>query len=216
MPYSSVEAQPLGFVQSQPLTHTYGRHVYILVMVICTCQECINWLLPPLLQLGGKPSAAQFSSSNSNYLVGIQLWRLSRESPDPMPSLHGWKGSSFPHLVPPDDAVNSESVVGIKPGDSGVVIGYQVDEFICTWSTEQFVAHSHIYPGFMVKVSSLTHFALEQGFGDYSFLDQAVTDFEQGLDSILTSLIVSRHWNWIQTWMSLMLLLLQSFQGYSA
>ena len=67
-----------------------------------------------------------------------------------------------------------------------VVIGYQVDEFTCTWSAEQFVAHFHIYPGFTGKVSSLTHFPLEAGCEDYAFLDQAVADFEQGLDSILT------------------------------
>ena len=35
----------------------------------------------------------------------------------------------------------------------------------------------------MGKVSSLTHFLLEHKH--YSFLDLAVTDFEQGLDSII-------------------------------
>ena len=35
-------------------------------------------------------------------------------------------------------------------------------------------------------MSSLTHFPLEPGCEDYAFLDQAVSDFEQGLDSILT------------------------------
>ena len=70
-----------------------------------------------------------------------------------------------------------------------MVIGYQVDEFTHTWSAEWFVAHSHIYAGFTVKVSSLTHFLLEPGCEDYSFLDQAVADFEQGLDSILTDSI---------------------------
>ena len=97
----------------------------------------------------------------------------------PLPSLHVGEGSSFPGLVP-------NSVMAVKPGDSGVVIGYQVDEFTCTWSAEQFVAHSHIYPGFTGKVSSLTHFPLEPGCEDFAFLDQAVADFEQGLDSILT------------------------------
>ena len=82
--------------------------------------------------------------------------------------------------------VNSESAMGVKPGDSGIMLGYQVDEFTHTWSAEQFVADSHIYPGFTGKVSSLTHFPLEPGCEDYSFLDQAVADFEQGLDSILT------------------------------
>ena len=76
--------------------------------------------------------------------------------------------------------------MGIKPGDSSVAIGYQVDEFTCTWSTEWFVACSHIYPGFTGKVSSLTHFPLEPGCEDYAFLDQAVAEFKQGLDSILT------------------------------
>ena len=82
--------------------------------------------------------------------------------------------------------VDSESVMCIKPGDSSVVIGYQVDEHTHTWSAEQFVANSHIYPGFTGKVSSLTHFPLEPGYEDYAFLDQAVADFEQVLDSILT------------------------------
>ena len=78
------------------------------------------------------------------------------------------------------------NLMDIKPGDSSVVIGYQVDEFTCTWSAEQFVAHSHIYTGFTGKVSSSTHFYLEPVCEDYAFLDQAVADFEQGLDSILT------------------------------
>ena len=82
--------------------------------------------------------------------------------------------------------VSFESVMGIKPGDSSVVIGYQVDEFTHTWSAGQFVAHCHIHPGFTGKVSSLTHFPLEPGCEDYAFLDQVVADFEQGLDSILT------------------------------
>ena len=80
-------------------------------------------------------------------------------------------------------------MVGINPGNSGVVIGYQLDEFTHTWSVEQFVAHSHIYPEFTGKISSLTHFPLEQGCEDYSFLDKAVPDFEQGLDSIFTDSI---------------------------
>ena len=63
-------------------------------------------------------------------------------------------------LVPSSDTVDSESVVGIKPGDTGLLIGYQVDEFTHTWSAEQFVACSHIYPGFTGKVSSLTNFPL--------------------------------------------------------
>ena len=104
----------------------------------------------------------------------------------PLPSLHDGEGSSFLGLVPSDDAVNSDIVMGVKPGDSSVVIGYQVEQITHTWSAEWFVAHSHIYPEFTGMVSSLTHFPLEPGCEHYAFLDQAVADFEQGLDSILT------------------------------
>ena len=86
------------------------------------------------------------------------------------------EGSSVPSLVPSNDMVDSESVMGIKPGDSGVVI----------LSAEQFVAHSHIYTGLTGKVSSVTPFPLELGCEDYYFLNQAIADFEQSLYSILT------------------------------
>ena len=69
----------------------------------------------------------------------------------PPPSLHAGEGSSFPGLVPSDDVVDPDSVMAIKPGDSGVVISYQVDEFTRTWSAEWFVAHSHIFLGSLVK-----------------------------------------------------------------
>ena len=78
-----------------------------------------------------------------------------------------------------------ESVVDIKPGDSYVVIGYQVDEFTCTLLAECFIAQSHIYPGYMGKVSTLTHFPLEPSCEEHYFLDQVVKDFKHGLDSII-------------------------------
>ena len=136
----------------------------------------------------GEPSATQSAVPQPSHLYcgAYSLGGLAESHLIPLPSLHDGEGSSFPGLVPLDDTVISESVMGVKPGDSGVVIGYQVDEFTCTWSAEQFVAHSHIYPGFTGKVSSLTHFPLEPRGEDYAFLDQAVVDFEQGLDSILT------------------------------
>ena len=76
-------------------------------------------------------------------------------------------------------------MVGIIPVDTGVVIGYQVDEFTYTWSAECFIAWSHIYTSFMGKVSTLTHLPLELGCEDYSFFDQTVNNSEHGLDSIL-------------------------------
>ena len=58
--------------------------------------------------------------------------------PFPLPSLLGVKGPSFPALVQPDDTVNSKFVVGIKPGDFSVLIGFQVDECTHTWSAEHY------------------------------------------------------------------------------
>ena len=122
----------------------------------------------PSATLGrGEPSATH--SGVPQPFGGAYSLGGSIESPDPPHSLHDGEGSSFSGLVPSHDVVNSDSVMGIKPGDSGVVIGYQVDEFTHTWSAEQFVACSHIYPGFTGKVSSLTHFPLEPGCEDYAF-----------------------------------------------
>ena len=38
-------------------------------------------------------------------------------------------GSSFPGLVPPDNAVNSYLVLAVKSGVSGVMLGYQIANF---------------------------------------------------------------------------------------
>ena len=73
---------------------------------------------------------SQLSSSHSNHMVEHTAFGTWQSHPIPPPSLHGGEGSSFPGVAPLNDMVNSESVMDIKPGDSGVVIGYQVDE--CT------------------------------------------------------------------------------------
>ena len=99
---------------------------------------------------------SQLSCCHSAIWWGIQLWGWPTESHlIPPPSLHGWEGSSFPGLIPPDDMFDSKAVVGMTPGDSGVVSGYQVDEFTLSWFIKHFVAQSHIYPGFMAKITHL-------------------------------------------------------------
>ena len=45
-----------------------------------------------------------------------------------------WKEPSLLHSVLPDDMVNSESEVAVKPGDSGEVIWCDIVEFSCNWS----------------------------------------------------------------------------------
>ena len=62
--------------------------------------------------------------------------------------MHGGEGGSFPGSTPPNDTTHSASAVGVKSGNSGVVIGYEVDEFTCILVAEHFLALSHIYPGF--------------------------------------------------------------------
>ena len=104
--------------------------------------------------------------------------------------------------------LDSESVVGSKPGDTGVVIGYQVDELTCTWLVECFIAQWHICPLFMGKVLTLTHFLLVPGKEDYSSLDQAVEDVDRGLDFILMDPIETSELN--ASLMRLMSGLLQS------
>ena len=78
-------------------------------------------------------------------------------------------GPSFPGSVSPDETVNSKSAMGFKPDDLDLVTGYQVNEFTHTWSADCIIVQSQIYPGFMNKVSTLTHFPLELDCGDYAF-----------------------------------------------
>ena len=84
----------------------------------------------------GEPSATKSAVPQPSHLYGwaYSFGGLAESHPILQPSLHGEEGSSFPGLVPSNDMDDSESAMGIKPGDSGVVIGYQVDEFTCTWS----------------------------------------------------------------------------------
>ena len=187
MSYSPMGAQPLGFAPLQPFG-VYPWQAYVQPSDGHQSMPGMHRVAAPSTTLSREgPSTTQSAVPQPSHLYGgaYSFGGSAENHPFPLSSLHDGVGSSFPGLVQSDDTVNSESVMGIKPGDSSMVIGYQVDEFTHTWSAEQFVAHSHIYPGFTGKVSLLTHFPLEPGCGDYAFLDQAVADFEQGLDSIL-------------------------------
>ena len=104
------------------------------------------------------------------------------------------------------------SVVGVKPNDSGVGIGFQVDEFTWTWSMEHFVAWLHIYPGFFSRVSTLTHFLLEWCCEEYSF----VWPSSQRLWvwSWFHPQWLSKHQNWMLPLMMLISCILQSLQDF--
>ena len=95
----------------------------------------------PSIASGRGPYATQsavlqpFQPNGEAYSSGV----LAESHPIPLPSLHSVAGS-FTCLFPPGDTVDSELVVGMKPCHFGVVIGYQIDEFTCTWSAQHFVA----------------------------------------------------------------------------
>ena len=79
----------------------------------------------------GEPLAIQSAVPQPSYLYG-ETYSLGGSTESHLiipPSLRDGEGSSFPGLVPLDDTVDSESVMGVKLVDSSVVIGYQVDEF---------------------------------------------------------------------------------------
>ena len=144
----------------------------------------VYWVVAPPTALirGSFMLLVQLSPSHSIHMLRHTALRAQQSYPVPPPPLHSRGGSSFPGSAPPSDMVSSKSVVGVKPG---VLIRYQVGEFTHACLVECFIAWSHIYPSFTGKVSRLTHFPLEPGCQDYSFLHQVVEDFEHGLHSIL-------------------------------
>ena len=93
----------------------------------------------------------QLSTSHFTNMVSIQLLGSWKSHPIPLPSLHGGEETSLSGCLPPDDTFDSESVVGIKPSDFGVVTEYQVDQFTHTCLAESFVVQLHIYTGFTVQ-----------------------------------------------------------------
>ena len=213
--YSPLGAQLIGFAPLQSFG-VYLRQAYVQ-------PGDGHWPTPGMHRVAVPSTAlgkgtllllSQLSSSHSNYMVGhtaLGTWQRVTQSLY-LPCMVG-SGLLFHvrfHLM---TQLTQNLWFTIKPGDSGMVIGYQVDEFTCTWSAEQIIAHSHIHAGFTSKVSSLIHFPLEPGDKDYSFLDQAVADFKWAW--IPSSLILLRHQNWTHSWMSLMPLHLQSLLGFS-
>ena len=78
----------------------------------------------------GELLANQFPPTIPSIWCSIQLWGLGREIADHSAFLYGREGSSLPTCVPSNGIDNSESVVGVKPNDSDVVIRYQINELV--------------------------------------------------------------------------------------
>ena len=83
--------------------------------------------------------------------LGIQLWRLGRESPHPS-AIPTWWGRGF--LVQVWFHPMAWSTLNLWWALHLVILlfVYQVDEFTHIWSVEWFAVHSHNYPGLISKV----------------------------------------------------------------
>ena len=124
MPYPPLGAQPLGFAPLQPVG-VYPWQAYVQPDDGHQPTPGMHRVAAPstTLSRGSLMLLHLLFPSHPIYMVGhtaLGMWQSHKIS---LPSLHGGEGS-FPDLV-----INSESVMGIKPGDSCVMIGYQVDEF---------------------------------------------------------------------------------------
>ena len=134
-----------------------GWHICLLVVFSGIYPEYTDWLLLQLLWVGGlnfthSAFPQPFHQYGGDYsFVGLE------ESPDTSVFPRRW-GSSFPGHVPLNDMADSKSLTGIKPGNCGVVIGYQVDGFTCTWSAEHFTVWMHIH-GKGVNTNQLINWA---------------------------------------------------------
>ena len=121
MPYSPMWVHPLGFAPWQPF-RVYPWQAYLQPGDGQWSTPGLHRVAAPSATLGRvEPSITH--SAVPQPLGGVYSLGGSIEShPIPLPFLHDGEGSSFPGLVPSDDAVDSDSVTSIKPGDSGVVI----------------------------------------------------------------------------------------------
>ena len=140
LPRSQMGSQLLGFVMPQP----YG--VYPFHCFKKGTASCYSFSCPP-----GIPPI----------WWSRQLSWFGRKSANPS-AIPTWQGGVFFSRLFSTSNVMANSVVGVKPGDSGMVIGYQVDEFTCTWSSEFFIAQSHIYSEFMARYPFLRTSHLNQ------------------------------------------------------
>ena len=112
MPYSPMEAQPLGFAPWQPFG-VYPWQAYVQPGDGHQSTPCMHRVVAPSATLGRvEPSSTH--SAVPQPIGGVYSLGGSIEShPISPPSLHDGEWSSFPGLVPLDDRVNSDSVMGV-------------------------------------------------------------------------------------------------------
>ena len=116
MPYSPMGAQPLGFAPLQPFV-VYQWQAYVQLGDGHQSMPGMHRVAAPSATLS-RGGAFYYSVCCSPTIPFIwwaySLGGLAESHPIPLPPLHDGEGSSFPGLVPSNDTVNSESVMGIK------------------------------------------------------------------------------------------------------
>ena len=134
-------------------------HTCLLVMVCDPHQECTKWLLLPLLQVEGAScySVSLPPAIPSLWLACSSGKGLAESYPTPPPSLHG--RNDFFHVLFHLMTQLTESMVDIKPSDSGVVIGYQIDLSL-TPGQQSTLLIDHTFILVSWARSTLTHFPL--------------------------------------------------------
>ena len=126
MPHSHLGSEPLGFAPLQPLG-VYPWQAYVQPSDGHWPMTGIHRVAAPSMTLSrGELSATQSAVPQLSHLYGgaYSFGGLAESHLIPPPSLHDGEGSSFPGLVPSNDMVDSESAIGIKPGDSGVAVDW--------------------------------------------------------------------------------------------
>ena len=148
MPYSPMGAQPLGFALLQPF-RVYPWQAYVHPGDGNWPRPWMHWVGAPFTALSRRSLMllSQLFSCHPSNIMGhkaLVAWQRVTWSLC-LPYMVG-RGLLFQDWLCPITWSNSESVVGNQSDDSGMVVGYQVDEVTHIWSTEQFVAHAHTYP----------------------------------------------------------------------
>ena len=167
----------MGFVPIQAFC-AFPWQVYVPPVVSSwPMQECTDQLLPNCFKLGCFMLLKQLTPSHSMNMVGHTAFGAQQGHLILLPSLYNQERLSFPGLIPCNEKADSR-YVDIKLCDSGVVIGYQNDDFTHMWSAVCFAACSLTYPKFIGKVSSWTYFHLNQVVRNIHFSDHAVDKFE--------------------------------------
>ena len=113
MLYSPMGTQPFGFAPLQPF-RVYPWQAYVQPGDGQQSMPGMHGVAAPSATLGrGEPFATHSAVPQPSHLYdgAYSLWGSAESHPS---SLRDGEGSSFPGLVPSDDTVNSESVMGIK------------------------------------------------------------------------------------------------------